>query len=269
MEILTDIWNFIDTHFHYWFMFPLAIFVSGTASASGFSGGVLFQPFYNLVLQIPVVNSVATGIATETIGTSSATIRYMMYKMVESPIGFTMIMLAIPGVVIGNHALVVINENILKILVGIVVLSIASIQIYSVIKNVFGTRKNVPIEDIYKVIWLPTVSGFFSATTGTGVAEMMQPTLEKGLNVATRRANATAIFVEAASDLCITILNLNAGLIRLDIFVFAAAGAFVGAQIGPYVSRFLPVRFTKVIFSIAISIVGVFYLYKGITWLMS
>ena len=259
---------YIDTHFHYWFMFPIAICVSCTASACGFSGGVLFQPFYNLVLEIPVVNSVATGIATQTIGATSGTIRYAMLKMIEAPVGFTMVMLAIPGVVVGNHALVVINENLIKLLMGLIVLLIAGIQIYNVIKNVFGTKMHIPIEDIYKVIGLPTVGGFFSATTGTGVVVMMQPTLEKGLNLMTRRANATAIMVEAVADICITVLNLNAGLIRLDIFVFAAMGSFIGAQIGPVISKYLPIRLTKIIFSLAISVIGVFYLSRGIQWLI-
>jgi len=267
VEALSDIAVYINTNFHYWFMFPLAICVACAATSSGFSSGVIFQPFYNLVLDIPVVNSVATGLATQTIGTSSGTIRYAMYKMVEAPIGFTMVMLAIPGVVVGNYALVVINENLIKLLMGVIVLSIAVIQIYSVIKSTFGTRKHIPIEDIYKVIGLPPISGFFSATTGTGIVVMMQPTLERGLNLMTRRANATAIMVEAIADICITILNLNAGLIRLDIFVFAASGALIGAQIGPALARFLPVRITKVVFSLAVSVIGVFYLYKGIHWI--
>ena len=62
-------------------------------------------------LCIPIQNSVATGIATETVGMTSGTIRYLYYKMIELPIGFTMIMLTIPGVVVGNYILMILNEN--------------------------------------------------------------------------------------------------------------------------------------------------------------
>ena len=38
----------------YWYVFPSAVFVAIVANASGFSGGVLFQPFFNFVLQLPL-----------------------------------------------------------------------------------------------------------------------------------------------------------------------------------------------------------------------
>jgi uncharacterized membrane protein YfcA len=102
--------------FEYWYMFPVAIVVAILANSSGFSGGVLFQPIYNLLLNIPIQNAVATGIATETVGMTSGALRYIYYKMVDLQIGFTMVMLTIPGVVLGNHALIVINGDSLLLL---------------------------------------------------------------------------------------------------------------------------------------------------------
>ena len=92
--------------FHYWYMLPISIVIAILANSSGFSGGVLFQPIYNLFLNIPIQSAVATGIATEAVGMTSGALRYVYYKMVELPIAFTMIMLTIPGVVVGNFALI-------------------------------------------------------------------------------------------------------------------------------------------------------------------
>jgi uncharacterized protein len=255
--------------FEYWYMLPIAICVSILANSSGFSGGVLFQPIYNLILNIPVQNSIATGIATETIGMTSGTIRYIMFKMVELPIGFTMIMLTIPGVIIGNYALLVVNEDLLKFILGIIILGVATMQLVNAFRMSFGKKENIPIEDIYRFMWVPPIGGFFSATTGTGICELAQPVLEKGLNIKTKRANATAILVEAVGDWAITILNLHAGLINWKIWIFAGAGVIIGGQIGPYVSRYLPDKVVKIIFSAAIIIIGVFYISKSIIWLMN
>ena len=252
----------------YWYMFPISVVIAILANSSGFSGGVLFQPIYNLILNIPIQNSVATGIATETVGMTSGAIRYLWYKMVELPIGFTMIMLTIPGVVIGNHALMIVNGNLLKLILGIIILGLSTMQLFYAIRKFYGQKKNIPIEDIYGYMWVPPLGGFFSATTGSGVCEMMQPVLERGMNVKTKRANATAILVEAAADWVITILNLHAGLIMLDLLIFTGSGVIIGAQIGSYVSRYLPDRIIKVIFSIAIAVIAVFYIYKGVVWLM-
>lgn len=55
-----------------------------TANASGFSGGVLFQPFFNFVLGLPIEQSIATGIATETVGMSSGAYRYARMRKVDT-----------------------------------------------------------------------------------------------------------------------------------------------------------------------------------------
>ena len=253
--------------FEYWYMFPVSIVIAVLANSSGFSGGVLFQPIYNIFLNLPIQTAVATGIATETIGMTSGAVRYIYYKMVELPVGFTMVMLTIPGVVLGNHALLVINGNLLKLVLGFIIILIASMQFVNAVRKFYGTRENIPVEDIYPLMWAPPIGGFFSASTGTGVCELSQPLLEKGLNVKTKRANATAILVEATADWIITILNLQAGLIMWELWIFTGSGVLIGGQIGPYVARFLPVRLIKIVFSVSVIIIGIFYVYKGYQWI--
>ena len=46
--------------FQYWYVFPIAVCVATLCNASGFSGSVLFQPFFNFILQVPIAQSVAT-----------------------------------------------------------------------------------------------------------------------------------------------------------------------------------------------------------------
>ncbi|MCU0849245.1 MAG: sulfite exporter TauE/SafE family protein [Spirochaetes bacterium] len=254
--------------FEYWYMFPIAVVVAVLANSSGFSGGVLFQPIYYIFLNVPIQNSVATGIATETLGMTSGTIRYLWYRMVDLPIGFTLIMLTIPGVILGNYALMIIDGDLLKLVLGIIILGLATMQLFNAARMYFGTRERVPIEDIYGYMWVPPIAGFFSASTGTGVCEISQPLLERGMNLETKKANATAILIEATADWIITILNLHAGLIIWEIWIFTGTGVILGGQIGPYLSRYLPARLLKIIFSIAVIIIGIFYIYKGALWIL-
>ncbi len=266
LAVFAYIGVFKVTSYQYWYMFPVAIVIAVLCNSSGFSGSVLFQPIYNIFLNLPIQNAVATGIATETVGMTSGAIRYVYYKMVELPVGFTMIMLTIPGVVIGNHALMVINSNVIKLVFGLVIFGIATMQLVSALRKNFGTRKNIPVEDIYGYMWVPPIGGFFSATTGTGIAEMAQLVLEKGMKVQTQRANATAILIEATADWVITILNLHAGLIMWELWLFPGAGVIIGGQIGPYVSKFMPERLIKIIFGVGVLIFALFYIFKGIEW---
>ena len=165
--------------------------------------------------------------------------------------------------------LLVINGNLLKLVLGIIIVFIASMQFINALRKFYGTKENIPVEDIYPFMWIPPIGGFFSASTGTGVCELSQPLLEKGLNVKTKRANATAILVEATADWIITILNLQAGLIMWELWIFTGSGVLIGGQIGPYVARFLPVRLIKIVFSVSVIIIGIFYLYKGYQWIRS
>lgn len=268
--MLEMLFNFFETHqklFEYWYMFPVSIVVAIICNSSGFSGGVIFQPIYNLFMKINLKNSVATGIATETVGMTSGAIRYIVYKMVELPIGFTMIMLTIPGVVLGNYALMIVPADLLKLILGVILIMLASMQLYNAIRKYLGTRENVPIEDIYPYMWVPPIGGFFSAASGTGICELAQPVLEKGLQIKTKRANATAILVEATGDWIITILNLHAGFIIWRLWIWTGTGVIIGGQIGPYISKYLPARLLKIIFSISVIGVGVFYIYKGVGWI--
>jgi len=255
--------------FEYWYLMPIAMLIAILANSSGFSGGVLFQPIFNLILNLPMHNAIATGIATETIGMTSGAIRYILFKMVELPIGFTMIMLTIPGVILGNYALIIVDEDLLKFILGFIIFGVATLQLVNAFRKTFGKKQNIPIEDIYRYMWVPPIGGFFSATTGTGICELAQPVLEKGLDIKTKRSNATAILVEATGDWAITILNLHAGLILWDVWIFAGAGVLIGGQIGPFVSRYLPDKILKIIFSLSVIVIGTFYIFKGIRWLLN
>jgi uncharacterized protein len=240
--------------FTYWYMFPIAVVIAILANSSGFSGGVLFQPVINLGLNLPIANSVATGIATETVGMTSGASRLVL------------IMLVIPGVVVGNHALVIIDSNLLRLLLGFVLIFLAGAQLLSVARNHYGSKRDIPVEAVFPYMWIPPLGGFFSAATGTGMAETSQPLLERKMGLETRRANATAIWVEATGDWIITILNIQTGLILWNLLIFTGSGVIIGGQIGPYVAKFLPERLLKIVFSVGIIIIGVFYIYKGGMW---
>lgn len=252
----------------YWYLFPIALIVAIAANSSGFSGGVLFQPIYYLFLNVQISGSVATGVATETIGMTSGSVQYFMQGKVEKEIGLVLVMLAIPGAVLGSHVLAIINANILRLFLGIVILIIAFTQITSVAQGKYGNRENVPVEDIYPYMWVPLLGGFFSATTGTGICESSQPLLERGIKVKTIRANATAIWAEAMGDWIITILNLQAGLIIWQILIFTASGVILGGQIGPIIAKYLPEKIMKILFSVAIIIIGIFYIFTSTSWVI-
>lgn len=248
----------------YWYVFPSAVVVCICATSSGFSGAVLFQPFFYFVLQLPVPNSIATGIATETIGMTGAAYRYARMGYHDWAAWKILLPWALLGVLVGLFVFVRLPPAPLKALVGLSMLLVATVQMVSVFLPRRGHRLGT-------ARWSPLalVAGAFSASTGTGVAEMTQPLLEHRSNLPTKRANATAILLEASADWLITLFNLSIGFIRWDVLVFSVSGVLLGSQIGPRLAPRMPDALVKVVFSISVACIGAFYVWSYARTLLS
>jgi uncharacterized membrane protein YfcA len=249
----------------YWYLFPVAVVVCILATASGFSGSVLFQPIFYFVLKVPLAQSIATGIATETIGMTNGALTYASMRDGRTGIDRAALRSVLPyviaGVVAGMLFFVYAPRPLLRMGVGLVIAAIAIVQIYLAGLNKLGTNTSAdigilakPRNRIYQFL-----AGAFSASTGTGVAEMHQPLFEVQAGLTTLRANATAICIEAIADWGITLTNLKVGNIRTDILVFTVAGVLVGGQIGPRLAKYFPPRLTKVIFGVSVASIGAIY----------
>lgn len=251
---------------HYWYLFPTAIAVCILATASGFSGSVLFQPVFYFILKVPLAQSIATGIATETIGMTNGALTYASMRGGASMIDYKALRSVVPyviaGVVAGIIFFVYAPRPLLRFTVGFVIASIAIYQIYLAGENKLGSGDATnlavlarPFNRIYQFL-----SGAFSASTGTGVAEMHQPLFEERGGLSTLKANATAICIEALADWMITMTNMKLGNLRYDILVFTVSGVLVGGQIGPRIAKYLPPRLTKLIFGVSVTSIGGIYI---------
>lgn len=243
----------------YWYVFPYAVAVSIVANASGFSGAVLFQPFFNFVLNLPIGQSIATGVATETIGMSSGASRYFLMRKIDLAAVRVLLPGVLAGVGMGLFVFTHVPREVLRLLVGIVVGSIAVCQLFNAGRKHFGTSERADLTILARYRWLALCAGTFSACTGTGVAEMHQPLLEHKGGLGTKRANATAILIEAIADWAITVVNLSLGNLRLDILIFSTSGVILGAQLGALWSPYLPDRLLKTAFAVCVLGIGTIY----------
>lgn len=252
----------------YWYVFPYAVFVAITANASGFSGAVLFQPFFNFVLKLPIAQSIANGIATETAGMAGGALRYFMMRKIDHRAAFLMLPFILVGIVLGLLVFTLAPRLWLRFIVGLVVGGIAIFQLMNATRKHFGKLDSADLGRLRRLRWVSFLAGAFSACTGTGIAEMHQPIFEHQGNLKTKKANATAIFAEAMGDLSITAANLSLGNLRFDILVFSVTGVIIGSQIGALISTYLPDRLLKTIFAIAVLGIGLIYIVTSLNSLL-
>ncbi|MFN8847047.1 MAG: sulfite exporter TauE/SafE family protein [Bdellovibrionales bacterium] len=246
--------------FDYVALLPVAILIAILANSSGFSGGVLFQPVFYFFLQIPLPMSIATGIATETLGMSSGAWRYFKMKLID----FTKYKELLPWIFLGNLLGIFLFKSIsvdnLRLFLGLILILIASFQLYLLQQkkselNVGPWKKRSPFVALF--------SGTSSALTGTGQAELMQPLLMLVKKIDVRKANATAIALEASGNILISIFNLKTGNINFSILLWTGLGVIIGGQIGAWKSVKVPSQWLRLAFSILVLGIGFFYLYRS------
>jgi len=242
---------------HYWFMFPVAILTASMATSSGFGGAIIFFPIFIYVLKMSVPEAIGTGMVTELCGMTSGMIGYTRQKQIEFSMAFPMVLLTIPGVVIGLHLVMVLNEAILKIFFGLIVMCCAVWTFMSMAEKRYGTREGFMTEEIYPYAWVPFIGGISSGMSSVGTAETVFPLLERIYRMNVHRAVATTVVVEGLAGWVATSINIWEGQIRWEIAIFTIAGVLIGGQLGPIINRLAPGSLLKILFSLLVLLTGI------------
>lgn len=248
------------SYFEYFHVLPIAILFAFLANSSGFSGGVLFQPLFYFYLNLPLPASIATGIATETIGMSSGAFRYWKMRMID----WAQFRNLIPWIFVGNLMGLFLFQSLpvvtLRLILGLILVLLSVAQLIVLWRKL---QISISLQSPFLAKVLTAFSGFSSALTGTGQAELMQPFLAFVRRIDVRKANATAIAIEASGNLLISFFNLKTGNIRFDILLWTGLGVLFGAQLGAHWSLKIPEKFLRLSFSLLVLGIGLFYLYRS------
>ena len=243
------------------YLFPVAILVATFANSSGFSGGVFFQPFFYFFFNIPLKASIANGIATETLGMSSGALGYIRKGSVPKDIYLKIVPWAIAGVLAGIFIFTLLPSFYLKKIVGVSVLMAAIVQAFMVLKKKQGKAPEANWPALKSFIFVPFLGGAFSATTGTGNAELNQPYLEIKGNLETQKSNALAIALEATGNIVITSFNLISDDLDWSILMYTLPGVLIGSQLGVWISPRLNSMVMKTLFSVFVAGIGLYYIF--------
>jgi uncharacterized membrane protein YfcA len=257
----------ISFNLNYWYIFPVALIVATLCNASGFSGSVLFQPFFNFILGVPIAQSVATGIATETIGMTSGAVSYWrMGNKIDVKAVKKVFPFVYTGIILGIFLFAFLPKLWLRLIAGCSIFSIASYQLYFAYLGKFGVNDRVDLNILgsSKSRIKQFFAGVSSASTGTGIAEIHQPMFEHDAGLSTKKSNASAILIEALGNWFITLLNIKLGNINYEILIFSASGVLIGGQFGPLLSNYVSDRILKIIFGLSVSFIGLVYIYTSL-----
>lgn len=275
----------------YWFMFPLAICVTTTASLCGIGGPALFTPILLIVLPIlgpeyPLHSTVAAfgaALLTQCFGFSSAFLGYQRRRLIDYQSALPFAAVAVPLGILGALLAHLFDDNLLKAGYGLLMLVLAIILLRGTLGGSADTtpKPDSPKSTDYRRLVdrdgttyeyppprqgagaiVTGVGGLLTGMMSVGIGEVLMPQLLKRHRLPVPVAAGTSVFVAilvvlASATVLIIGLLAKGGVTAVpwNLVCYTIPGVIIGGQIGPRLQgRFDPGSMIKFIGTLFIAI---------------
>ncbi|MEE8441558.1 MAG: sulfite exporter TauE/SafE family protein [Spirochaetia bacterium] len=262
----------------FWFMLPVSVVIASIAMASGVEGATFFTPLFILALGLPTEVAVGVGLITEVFGFGSGLLSYARKKLIDYKLGLTMLMVTVPLALAGTWLARYVPPSILKSILGVGLLLIATTFLKSPHKetvklldqeigksNPTGRATTTLVtrdgEEISYTVCnrleggvLGGIGALFIGMISTVLGEMNGYFLLQRCKVPSRVSVATSVFIVSVTALVASAGHfvgfLTAGPETLSlvssIVIFTIPGVVIGGQIGPLIASRIPQRALEV-----------------------
>lgn len=252
----------------YWFMFPVAIGVTTTATLCGIGGPALFTPIFIIIFpllgpEFPIDSAVAAfsaALFTQCFGFSSALVGYSYRRLIDFRSAMPFVVVGIPFGILGALCAHLLDDAILKTGYGILMLILAFFM-FRQTADLQPKEKTAPDDgptDLRRIVARDGATfeyprprqGIGAAFTGlgatltgmvsVGIGEVMMPQLVKRHRIPIPVAAGTSVFVSILVVLaCSTTLPLGLiaeggmSAVPWNLVCYTIPGVIIGGQIGP------------------------------------
>lgn len=251
----------------FWYMFPISMVIATIAMASGVEGATFFTPLFLLALKLPTEVAVGTGLITEVFGFGSGLYAYIKKGLIDYKLGKMLLLFSIPSALIGTWVAGFIPSDILKTILSVGLLVIATSFLRSPEEETVELldKKNTEFEgkepetcitantgetfcytinDRTEGRLLISIGGLFIGMVSTGLGELNGFFLIQRCHVPSKVAVATSVFIVSITALIASVGHVfqfvQAGGETLNtvvnLVIFTAPGVLIGAQLGSIVA---------------------------------
>ena len=245
----------------YWFMFPLAICVTTTASLCGIGGPALFTPIMLIILPMigpeyaltSAVAAFAAALLTQCFGFSSAFVGYYRRRLVDFRSALPFATIGVPLGIIGALIANLADDLLLKGVYGVLMLGLAAVMLRkSDAAPAIPAGEETQLVDSDGQTYRyrkprqglgAAITGFGALLTGmvsVGIGEVLMPQLIKRHRLPVPVAAGTSVFVSilvvlASAATLVTGLILAGGVAAFpwNLVCYTVPGVLIGGQIGP------------------------------------
>jgi hypothetical protein len=252
--------SFPDT----WIAFPVGILISTLASAVGIGGGVLWMPFFLIVLKIRPETAVLTSLLIQTAGMGSSSLAFFAQKRVDSRLAFLFLAVAVPGLLTGAYVSSHLKPSWMELLLGILTMTTAFLFVSSSQKYDDAGQKKADIKTAFGYSWVTALASVITGMLSISMSEWLIPLMRGRLGVRMSTAIGTCIFIAFGTCVMGSLIHLSlSGKASLSAVLFGAPGVIIGGQIGPRITTRIDERRLKELFIFLLTLIGIHLIYNA------
>lgn len=248
----------------YWFILPIAIAISTAVSSIGIGGGVLWMPFFLIILKLSPEVAVLTSLLIQTAGMGSASYACIRQQRVDFKLMLLIVAIAIPGVIAGSFLAGNLKASTTQLILGLLVMTTALLFVSFDQKYTDLGSERVDMKTAYRHSWITIPASIASGMLSTSMSEWLIPIMRSKLSLKMSNAIGTCLTITFAVSLLGVITHaLMGNQAQITVVLWAVPGVIIGGQIGPRLTKKIDERLLKEAFVFFLTLVGIHLVYNS------
>lgn len=247
-----------------WIAFPVGIFIASLASAIGIGGGILWMPFFLIIMKISPEKAVLSSLLIQVAGMGSGSFAFIRQKRVDIKLGLFLWAITIPGVSAGAYMAKLLKPSHIEIILGIFAMASAFLFVSSNEKYDNKGVERIDIKQAFRYSWIISMMSAISGLLSISIGEWLVPILKIRLSLKMSHAIATSIFAILGTSIIGVVSHLILGAsASISLVLWAIPGVIIGSQIGPEIIKHVNDRILKEMFIFLLTIIGIHLIYNS------
>jgi uncharacterized membrane protein YfcA len=247
-----------------WTTFPVGILISAAVSAIGLGGGVLWMPFFLIVLKLSPETAVLTSLMIQTAGMGSGSVAFYKQNRIDGPLSAAIMVVAAPGIAAGAFAASRIDAAQMEMILGVMVMLTALLFVSSNQKYDDEGQTRVHYKNAFRNAWVVVPASILNGMLSVSMSEWLIPAMRGRMGLRMSNAIGSCIFIAFGACIIGVAVHLLFGTRPdLAIVLWGAPGVIIGGQIGPRITTRINERLLKEIFIFLLTLVGIHLIYNS------
>jgi uncharacterized membrane protein YfcA len=247
-----------------WVALPMGVLIATVVSAVGLGGGILWMPFFLLVMRMHPETAVLTSLMIQTAGMASGSIAYGRQGRLDVRLALVMLITALPGILAGACLSGRLTSARMELFLGILIMMTAFLFVSSRQRyDDIGVRR-VAIRRAIPYSWVTVAAAIVTGMLSISMSEWLIPLMRSRLSLRMSSAIATSILITFGTCVVGLAAHLSMGAAAAPAVVaWAVPGVILGGQIGPRITQRIHERVLKDVFTFLLTLVGIHLIYNA------